>query len=92
MAEEKLFRHPYTKGDYEAAEAYIAAEKSDPFARARVYTHIRNGMSGFHWNNAGTLVDARYSAKPQTETVTVTGRDGWPVTFDRVVYTQRTRP
>lgn len=40
------------------AEAYIASQKSDPFARARVYTHMRNGICGFTDNGQ----DAFYSA------------------------------
>jgi hypothetical protein len=42
----------------EQAEAYIASQKSDPFARNRVYTHMRSGICGFTENGS----DAFYSA------------------------------
>lgn len=47
----------------EAAERYAAADKSDPFARARIRTHMANGVCGFHTDGR----DAYYSADEDRE-------------------------
>lgn len=47
----------------EAAECYVKADKSDPFAAARVALHMRNGIAGFTTQGE----DAFYSADPFQE-------------------------
>lgn len=47
----------------EAMEHYIASDPSDPFTRARVYSHHRFGITGY--NNTGQ--DAFYEASVRVE-------------------------
>ena len=73
----------------DAAEHYIAADKSDPFTRNRVYSHMRSaltgnrvshGIAGYRQDNGD---DAFYSASPETEMryAVVDGREiEWPAT------------
>lgn len=44
MSKTKHLDRKLSQREIEAAERYIAADKSDPFARARVMTHMRNGV------------------------------------------------
>lgn len=48
----------------EAAERYIASDRSDPFTRNRVYSHIANKVGGAHLEG--------YDAERSTETRRVT--------------------
>lgn len=37
--------HPVSQKDRAAIQRYAASQRSDPFAAARAYTHLRNGSA-----------------------------------------------
>lgn len=55
------------KSYLDAAERMIQADKSDPFARARIMTHLRNGV-GIHLDNHGVPLSPAYNAEEYQET------------------------
>lgn len=79
------------KKHIEAAERFIAANKSDPFIRARVYTHMRNGIASFLQNGE----DAFYHATAVEETVHLPAGDklsNGDTSFIRTAYKNLVRP
>lgn len=55
----------FPKPVIEAAEEYIAFDKSDPFTRHRVYSHMRNGITTMNKSKQDTqpalyLAERRY--------------------------------
>ncbi len=61
--ESRRNHNPSQREREEAAEMYARAEKSDPFARARIRTHMNNGVCGFTQQGG----DAFYSAEEHME-------------------------
>lgn len=84
---------------WEAVENYALADKSDPFALARIRTHMRNGIASLRNdekpddNPYGVAIDAFYSATPAKETRFLPARDGRPETpYTATVYRHMVRP
>jgi hypothetical protein len=52
----------------EAAERYIAADRTDPFARMRVYSHLRNGIATpMRGLNPDAQLESYYDAERYSE-------------------------
>lgn len=73
----------------EAAEYYVAYDKSDPFALARAKAHIANGIAQLY-NQEGK--PAFYSADPYQETRSFTDGLGRLVEYPVTVYRNLVRP
>lgn len=82
MQKRELTRH-----EIEGIEAYAQADRSDPFARARAYTHARNGITGYLPNGE----TAHYGATEHQETRTMM-RDGVEHEYKVTTYRNVTRP
>lgn len=69
-------------------ENYARMDKSDPFARARMITHTKNGIASLLPKGR----EAFYKATPNTVQRTFTSIDGTVKTYDAVEYTSVQRP
>jgi len=56
------------KDTYSQAERFIEWDKSDPFTRNRVYSHIANGLCDDKFTPKGEPIDCRYKADSYLET------------------------
>lgn len=72
----------------EAAERYAAADPSDPFARARAMTHLKNGIASYGPKGENNF----YGADQGTETRYLKRADGTLEEYQAVVFTNRQRP
>lgn len=69
----------------EGAERYIASEKSDPFVRDRVMSHIRDGHCNPTFDKGGNKVYHHYDAVEGRETRSYE-KDGTVVEYEVPVY------
>jgi hypothetical protein len=76
----------------EAAERYIAADRTDPFTRARVYSHMRNGVStNTRGSNPDSQLSSFYDAERYSEK-RVYVADGVEVEYTVPAYRSMVRP
>lgn len=58
------FKRPEQAKIIQLAERYAASEKSDPFAKDRIRTHLGNGVASQVLDDNGNTKDAWYTAMP----------------------------
>ena len=75
----------------EAAERYIKSERSDPFTRDRVYSHIRNGICKPVVDPNGSRRPGGYDAQETTEARSYE-RDGETVHYEVSAWHSVKRP
>lgn len=80
----------------QGARVYAAADRTDPFAMARMVTHIDNGVAGLHrgLNKDYDIAPgpAFYNAEMHREARKIVGSDGQEQVFDVPVYRNVVRP
>lgn len=74
-----------------AAERYIASERSDPFVRDRVYSHIRNGITKAILMSNGDRKPGSYDAQETTEARSYE-KDGETVHYEVPAWHSAKRP
>lgn len=73
---------------YDAAMRYAEADKSDPFVKMRVLSHMRNGLCGFIHDSK----DGFYEAEIVKERRSINLGNGQTLEWEADAYKNRARP